>query len=93
MIAPNPKYRPSADFERSGWSLQELPDQSAPSSSKQRARRAAVDLLFGNRTGSSRTRRPVSPWAVITVWLLTVWMLVAVAVHFSWMLHSLGKGS
>lgn len=91
MIAPNRKHLESLKFNRGGWGVQELPP--ASTGQQQRARRAAAALLFGtSEEGEARPPRSASPWAVIAVWVLTVWMLIAVACHFSWMLQSLGRG-
>ncbi len=90
MIAPNRKQLMSPDFKRGGWGSQELPPATAEQ--KQRAHRAAAALLFGNsEEGEARPSRAASPWVVIAVWALTVWMLIAVACHFSWMLQSWGR--
>ena len=91
MIAPNPKHwawQPESPSSTAGSPATQA--SATATTDKQHARRAAASLLFdpGKPQPAGPQRRP-SPWAVIVVWLLSVWMLIAVACHYSWMLHSL----
>lgn len=92
MIAPRSKHHLPPSLR--------LADSSAPTGTigestgrgRRRARRAAARLLFGNPVEEGQQRKRQSPWAVITVWLLTMWMLLAVAYHMNWMFSKLGMG-
>ena len=93
MIAPHPKHRLAPNHRPASPSSSSVATDPAVSTDRaRRARRAAAALLFGpSGEEEDRPSTKHSPWAVITVWLLTIWMLVAVAYHFSWMFSTLKR--
>lgn len=91
MIAPHPKHRLPPSL-RVGGSSTTTGNSGEPTDRGRRARRTAARLLLGNPIQHSGQRKRHSPWAVIAVWLLTMWMLLAVAYHMNWMFSKVAIG-